>query len=75
MITDVTEVDGPAGRAAIVRLAGNLTLDTAPRARLGLLKAIAAPPGTRQVATAPNVARLVKAGKTLADSVQAGQAS
>lgn len=44
MITDLTEIDGPAGRAAVVRLAGALTFDTAPAARVGLLKAVAAQP-------------------------------
>ncbi len=44
-------------------------------ARADVLKAISAPPGTRQVATAPNVARLVKTGKALADGVQTGHAS
>ena len=44
MITDLTEIDGPGGRAAVVRLTGALTFDTAPAARLGLLKAVAAQP-------------------------------
>ncbi|GAA1029595.1 hypothetical protein GCM10009557_18650 [Virgisporangium ochraceum] len=44
MISDLTEVDGPAGRAAVVRLAGALTFDTAPDARVSLLKAVAAQP-------------------------------
>ena len=44
MIAEVTEVAGPAGTAAVVRLAGPLTFDTAPRARSHLLKALAAQP-------------------------------
>jgi anti-anti-sigma regulatory factor len=44
MIAEVTEVAGPTGTAVVVRLAGPLTLDTAPRAREHLLKALAAQP-------------------------------
>jgi hypothetical protein len=42
--TELAEIDGPAGRAAVVRLAGTLTFETAPIARMGLLKAVAAQP-------------------------------
>ncbi len=44
MIADLTEVHGPAGTAAVVRLAGTLTFETAPTARMQLLKAVAAQP-------------------------------
>jgi hypothetical protein len=44
VIAEVTEVAGPAGTAAVVRLAGPLTLETAPRARTHLLKAVAGQP-------------------------------
>lgn len=44
MITDVTEVQGPTGTAAVVKLVGTLTFDTAPTARVQLLKAVAAQP-------------------------------
>ncbi|GAA0962370.1 ATP-binding protein [Virgisporangium aurantiacum] len=44
MIAEVTEVAGPAGTAAVVRLAGPLTFDTAPSARTHLLKAVAVQP-------------------------------
>jgi hypothetical protein len=44
VIAEVTEVAGPAGTAAVVRLAGPLTFDTAPRARTSLLKAVACQP-------------------------------
>lgn len=44
MIAEVTEVAGRAGTAAVVRLAGPLTFDTAPGARTHLLKALAAQP-------------------------------
>jgi anti-anti-sigma regulatory factor len=44
MIADMFEVDGPAGRAVVVRLVGELTFDTAPAARGQLLKAVAEQP-------------------------------
>src|SRR5688572_30172369 len=44
MIAEATEVAGPDGTAAVVRLAGKLTFDTAPRVRTHLLKALAAQP-------------------------------
>lgn len=44
MIADLSEVAGPAGPAAVVRLAGTLTIETAPRAREQLLKAVASQP-------------------------------
>jgi hypothetical protein len=44
MIAEATEVAGPDGTAAVVRLAGTLTFDTAPRVRTHLLKALAAQP-------------------------------
>jgi anti-anti-sigma regulatory factor len=44
VITDMFEVDGPAGRAVVVRLVGELTIDSAPLARSQLLKALAEQP-------------------------------
>lgn len=44
MISDLTEMFGPAGPAAVVRLAGELTFDTASQARSHLMKALAAQP-------------------------------
>jgi histidine kinase-like protein/STAS domain-containing protein len=38
------EVEGPAGRAMVVQLAGTLTFDTAPTVRVQMLKAVAAQP-------------------------------
>lgn len=44
MMPEVSEVPGPAGTAAVVRLAGPLTFDTAPAVRGHLLEAVAAQP-------------------------------
>src|SRR5690349_6318344 len=44
MIAEFSEVPGAAGTAAVVRLAGALTFETAPDARDHLLKALVAQP-------------------------------